>query len=70
MAKCFPVILEAKLCIYECSHLCDACRRLQYVTVPCDECGAETTVPLSVFRGRRHNGQKVLCSSCHRNTFR
>lgn len=50
--------------------LCDACRRLQYVTVPCDECGAETTVPLSVFRGRRHNGQKVLCSSCHRNTFR
>lgn len=50
--------------------LCNNCRQLQYVTVPCDECGAETTVPLSAFRGRRHNGQKILCSSCYRNTFR
>ena len=50
--------------------LCETCRRLESVTVPCDSCGDDVTVPLKVFRGRRHNNQQILCSTCYRNSFR
>ena len=50
--------------------LCENCRHQEYVTVSCDSCGSDVTVPLRVFNGRWHNNQRILCDSCYRQSFR
>ena len=51
-------------------QLCDDCRQLDTVTVPCDRCGNLVTVSSKVYRGRRHNNQPILCNVCYRNARR